>query len=47
MERFSRTGVLIAVVVSTDEKVLGTVTDGDIRKDYLRGWMSNQNVRFA
>lgn len=44
MQIINRTGVCIAVVVDADRKLLGVVTDGDIRRGLLKGVLPSESV---
>jgi len=44
MEMIDRNGLQLAVVVGDDMKMLGVVTDGDIRRSILRGISTDESV---
>lgn len=44
IERIDSTGMQIALVVDAEQRLLGTVTDGDIRRGILRGISLNESI---
>lgn len=45
LEAIDATGLAIALIVDSNERLIGSVTDGDIRRAILRGATLDENVR--
>ena len=39
-----KSGIQIALVISEDDKLIGTLTDGDIRRAFLRGMKLDNKI---
>ena len=45
MKKLGQTGEKCLIVVDTNKKLLGTITDGDIRRGILKGMNIDQNIK--
>ena len=45
MKKLGTTGERILFVVDADKKLLGTITDGDVRRGILSGMKINESVK--
>ena len=45
LEVISETGLKIAIVVDENNKLIGTLTDGDIRRGFLKGLDINNSIK--
>ncbi len=45
IKAINKTDAYLALVIDKKERLLGTITDGDIRRGLLKGYTSESNVR--